>query len=96
MVRNLSVDIALEEISRIESLIKPYEYQVYEARETLRFLSDLRESLNRMDKEKLADALKNLRNIESRAMPYRGFDIVERALQHAKKLEEELKKILES
>ena len=95
-MRNLSVDIALEEISRIESLIKPYEYQAYEARETLRFLSDLRESLNRMDKEKLADALKNLRNIESRAMPYRGFDIVERALQHAKKLEEELKKILES
>ena len=61
MVRNLSVDTALEEISRIESLIKPYEYQVYEARETLRFLSDLRESLNRMDREKLADALKNLR-----------------------------------
>ena len=95
MVYNLSVDIALEEISRIEELIRPYQYQAYEVEEALKILSDLRESLNRMDKEKIADVLKKLSDIESRAAPYRSFGIVGRTLQHVKKLKEELEKILE-
>jgi len=94
-VNKLSVDKALEEISAIERLVKPYEYQVYEARKVLDDLADLRDALSKMDKKGIEDAVERISTLEAQAAPYRGYGAVEEALQHAKKLKEELKKFLE-
>jgi len=47
----MSLNKALEEISSIERIIKPYKYQVYEAEKALNSLADLREALSKMDKK---------------------------------------------
>ena len=90
----MSVNKALEEIS-IENLVRPYKYQVYEAGKVLDELAALRESLSKMDKESIQDAIEKISNLEAQAAPYRGYGPVEEALQHAKILKEELKKLLE-
>ncbi|RLI06156.1 hypothetical protein DRO22_01840 [Candidatus Bathyarchaeota archaeon] len=92
----MSVEEALREISIIEDLVKPYEYQVYEARKVLDELAALRETLSKMDKKELEDAVKRISNLESQAAPYRGYEPVEEILQHAQRLREELKKLLEA
>jgi chaperonin cofactor prefoldin len=92
----LSVNKALEEISAIERIVKPYEYQVYEAKRVLNDLAALREHLNEMSQESIRTALEILSKIESQAALYRGYGPVEAALKHGKRLEEELKKILET
>lgn len=92
----MSVNRALEEISAIERIIRPYEYQAYEARKVLDDLAALREALNKLNKEAIRASLEEISKIEAQAAPYRGFGPVEEALQHAQKLREELKKILES
>jgi len=91
----LSVNKALEEISAIERLIKPYEYQAYEAGRVLNYLAALRDALGKMDKEGIKSALEKISTIEAEAAPYRGYEPVEEALQHARRLREELQKLLE-
>jgi len=90
----LSVDKALEEISAIERLIKPYEYEAYEARKVLNDLATLREALTTMNKERIKTIAERMSKIEEQAAPYRGFGPVEEALRHAQKLREELSKLL--
>lgn len=92
----MSVEEALREISIIEDLVKPYEYQVYEARKVLDELAALRETLSKMDKKELEDAVKRISNLEYLAVPYRGYEPVEEILRHAQRLREELKKLLEA
>jgi len=91
----LSVNKALEEISAIERLIQPYEYQAYEVRRVLNDLDALRNALSKMDKEQIKSAVEKISTLETEAAPYRGFGPVEEALQHAQRLREELKKLLE-
>jgi len=91
----MSVDKALEEISAIERVIKPYEYQSYEARRALNDLAALRDAIGKMDKKGIESAVKKISRLEAEAAPYRGFGPVEVALQHARRLREELKKLLE-
>jgi len=91
----LSINNALEEISAIERLIKPYEYQAYEAKKVLSDLAALREAITKMDKESIKNAIEKISALEYEAAPYRGFGPVEEALQHARRLKEELKKLLE-
>jgi len=95
-VKKLSVNRALEEISAIERLIRPYEYEAYEARRALNDLAALREALSRMDKESIRRAAEKILTLEAEAAPYRSFSFVEEALKHARRLREELKKLLES
>jgi len=95
-VKRLSVNKALEEISAIERLIRPYEYEAYEARNTLNDLASLREALSRMNKESIRSAVERILTLEAYATPYRDFGPVEEALQHARRLREELKKLLKS
>ena len=85
---------ALEEISSIERIIKPYKYQVYEAEKALNSLADLREALSKMDKKTIENAIEKISELESQAEPYRGYEPVERALIHARRLREELRKLL--
>ena len=92
----MSVNKALEEISAIERLIRPYEYQSYEAKRVLNDLAKLREALNKMDKEDIRSALEKISTLETYAEPYRYFGPVEEALRHAQRLREELKRLLES
>ncbi|HIE18446.1 TPA: hypothetical protein EYP75_01835 [Candidatus Bathyarchaeota archaeon] len=91
----MGVNKALEEISSIERLVKPYEYQVYEVRKVLDDLAALRESLSKMDKRGIENAIERISNLESQAEPYRGYEPVEKVLQHTQRLKEELKKLLE-
>ena len=91
----MSVNKALEEISAIERLIQPYEYQAYEVRRVLNDLDALRNALSKMDKEQIKSAVEKISTLETEAAPYRGFGPVEEALQHAQRLREELKKLLE-
>ena len=91
----MSVNKALEEISVIENIIKPYEYQAYEARRVLNDLNALRDALSRMDKENIRSAVDKILELEAEATPYRSFRPIEEALQHARRLREELKKLLE-
>jgi len=92
----MSINKALKEISSIEKLVKPYEYQVYEARKVLDDLAALRDVLCKRDKKSIVEAVKKISNLEAQAAPYRGYEPVEKALQHAQKLREELKKLLEN
>jgi len=94
MVRCLSVENALREIEAIERLISPYKYSAYEATRVLQTLKDLKEALNKMDKEKIKQIMEDFSSLENAAAPYRGYRFVEEALQHAKKLHEELNKIV--
>jgi len=94
-VNRLSVNKALEEISAIERLIRPYEYQAYEAKRALNDLAALRDALSKMDKKKIKSAAEKISTLETEAAPYRGFGPVEEALQHARRLREELEKLLE-
>ncbi len=91
----MSVDAALREIEAIENMIKPYySFSYYDARRFLTFLRDLRESLIRMDKEKLKESIVEISKIEAAAAPYRGYRFLEEALKHAKILLNELRKII--
>ncbi|MBS7607187.1 hypothetical protein KEJ14_05055 [Candidatus Bathyarchaeota archaeon] len=90
----MSVNTALREIEAIERLIGPYEFFSYEAKMVLTTLRNLREALNKMDRERIKQILNEMSNIEVAAAPYRGYGFVEEALEHAKKLSGELKKIL--
>ena len=93
-MNRLSVNKALEEISAIERLIRPYEYQAYEARKALNDLAALRDALSKMDKESIRSAAEKISTLEAEAAPYRGFGPVEEALRHARRLREELEKLL--
>ena len=93
-MNKLSVDKALEEISAIERLIEPYRYEAYEAKRILNDLAALRDALGKMDKESIKSFTEKISTIEAEAAPYRGFGPVEEALEHARKLREELKKLL--
>lgn len=90
----MSVNVALREIEAIEGLIGPYEFFSYEAKMVLTTLRKLRDALNNMDKERIKQILNEMSNIEAAAAPYRGYGFVEEALEHARKLSNELKKIL--
>ncbi len=92
---NMSVVNALQEIEAIEGLIAPYAYYSYEAERVLGILRDLKEALNIMDRDKIREIIEGLSNIESMAAPYRGYGFVEEALEHSKKLLNELRKIVE-
>jgi chaperonin cofactor prefoldin len=92
----MSVEKALEEISAIENIVKPYKYQVYEAKKVLEHLDTLRNYLNEKTPESIRAALELLSKIESKAAIYRGYGPAEAALRHGKILQEELKKILET
>jgi hypothetical protein len=93
-VENLSLNNALREIEAIEGLIGPYEYFSYDAKMFLNALRELREALNVMDKGKIKQIMDGLSRIEETAAPYRGYGFVEEAIQHSKKLLEELKRIV--
>ncbi|MBS7653690.1 hypothetical protein KEJ43_01260 [Candidatus Bathyarchaeota archaeon] len=90
----MSVNNALREIETIEGLIGPYEYFSYDAKMFLNALRELREAINVMDKAKIKHRLGDLSRVEEAAAPYRGYGFVEEAIQHSKKLLEELKKIV--
>ncbi|MBS7648145.1 MAG: hypothetical protein ABIM44_04310 [candidate division WOR-3 bacterium] len=90
----MSASIALREIEAIEGLIGPYEFFSYDAKRVLVTLRDLRDALNRMDKERIKKMIAEISNIEAVAAPYRGYEFVEEAIEHAKKLLNELKKIV--
>ncbi|MEM2341795.1 MAG: hypothetical protein QXX94_05185 [Candidatus Bathyarchaeia archaeon] len=90
----MSVSNALREIEAIERLIKPYEFFSYDAKRVLMSLKDLRDALNIMDKEKIKHKINEMSNIEVAAAPYRGYGFIEEALEHAKRLLDELKKIV--
>jgi len=90
----MSVSAALREIEAIEDLIGPYEFFSYDAKKVLMLLRDLRDALNRMDKDKIRQMITDISNIEVMAAPYRGYGFVEESIEHAKKLLNELKKIV--
>ncbi|MCX8171570.1 MAG: hypothetical protein N3E47_06345 [Candidatus Bathyarchaeota archaeon] len=90
----MSVNEAMREIRAIESLIGPYEYYSYEARKVLTALRDLKNALEKMDKESIKRMIAEISNIDELAAPYRGYSFVEEALLHAKRLLSELKKIV--
>jgi len=70
----LSINNALEEISAIERLIKPYEYQAYEAKKMLSDLTALRKAITKMDKESIKNAIEKMSALEyeARALSGRG------------------------
>ena len=85
---------ALEEINAIETLIKPYRYESYDARRVLDELSALREALSSMDVESIRGFIEKILRLEAQAEYYRGYPVVEEALKHARRLREELKKLV--
>jgi hypothetical protein len=89
----MSVNKALQEIESIEYLIGPYEFLSYDAKRILMSLRDLKDALKNMDKERIRQKINEMSNIEAAAAPYRGYGFVEEALEHARRLSEELKKI---
>ncbi|MBS7651596.1 MAG: hypothetical protein QXD04_01100 [Candidatus Bathyarchaeia archaeon] len=91
----MSVSEAIREIEAIEGLISPYAYYSYDAERVLAALRDLKDALNRMDKDRIRQIMEGLSNIESMAAPYRGYSFVEEALEHSKRLLTELTKIVE-
>ena len=70
----MSINNALEEISAIERLIKPYEYQAYEAKKVLSDLAALRKAITKMDKESIKNAIEKMSALEyeARAKRKRG------------------------
>lgn len=91
----MSVNNALREIEAIEELLRPYEFFSYDARKVLESLRELKKALNEMDKAKIKQIAEEMSDIEETAAPYRGYSFVEESLEHAKKLRNELKNILE-
>ncbi|MBS7637794.1 hypothetical protein KEJ49_02730 [Candidatus Bathyarchaeota archaeon] len=91
----MSVSVAMHEIEAIEGLLSPYVYYSYEAERVLAALRELKDALNKMDKHRIRQVMEGLSNIESMAAPYRGYDFVEEALEHSKRLLDELRKIVE-
>lgn len=90
----MSVNDAMREIQAIERLIQPYEYFSYEAKKGLSILRNLKNALERMDKEEIRKIINEMSNIEELAAPYRRYRFVEEALTHVKRLLEELRKIV--
>lgn len=90
----MSVDVALREIDAIERLLGPYEFFSYDAKRFLEVLRKLKKALNEMDKGEIRRIAESMANVEEAAAPYRGYEFVEEALEHAKKLLSELKGIL--
>ena len=90
----MSVDKALQEIEAIEKLIGPYEFFSYDAKRVLNILKELKESLSGIDKNRIKQIMEEMLDIEEAAAPYRGYGFVEEALEHAKKLLDELKNIV--
>jgi len=90
----MSVNRALQEIEAIENLIGPYEFYSYDAKRILVSLRDLKDALKSMDKERIRQKINEMSNIEAVAAPYRGYGFVEEALEHGRRLSEELKKIV--
>lgn len=85
----------MREIEAIEGLISPYMYYSYDAERLMNALRELKEALNRMDRDRIREVMEVLSNIESMAAPYRGYDFVEEALEHSKRLLIELRKMVE-
>lgn len=90
----MSVDEAMREIKAIERLIGPYEHFSYEAKKVLAALRDLKNALESMDEKSIKRIIREMSNIDELAAPYRGYDFVEETLVHAKKLLDELRKIV--
>jgi len=89
-----SVDKALQEISTIESLIKPFESYTPEVKRVLDDLAALRSTMEKMDKVGIKQAIENISRLETEVAPYRGIDVVDEALQHARKLKGLLEELL--
>ena len=90
----VGVGRALEEIDAIERLIRPYQYESYDARRVLDELSALREALSSMDVESIRGFIEKISRLEAQAEYYRGYSVVEEALKHARRLREELERLV--
>jgi hypothetical protein len=84
--RMTSVDEALQEISAIERLIKPFESYTPDVKRVLDDLATLRSTIEKMDKVGIKQAVERISSLETEVTPYRGIDVVDEALQHAQKL----------
>jgi len=79
---------ALEEITAIEQVIKPYEYYTADVSDSLRDLAAIKELLNNPTKANLAQAMEKLKAVENRIYRYRGYEPAEEALRHINTLKE--------
>ena len=79
---------ALEDITAIERIIKPYEYEVPEASNCLKDLRAIKELLKNPTRDSIAQALEKLKTIEIQINYYRGYDAAEEALIHINRLKD--------
>jgi len=82
------VNKALEEIAAVEKILKPYEYQVIEARESLKDLAAIRELVNNPTRQNLVQSVEKLKTVENRVNRYKGYGPAEEALHHIATLKE--------
>lgn len=79
---------ALEEITDIERIIKPYEYEVPEASSSLKDLATIKDFLKNPTRDSIAQALEKLKTVENRVNLYRGYEPAEDALHHINRLKD--------
>jgi len=83
---NSEIAKALEYITAIEQIIKPYEYEVPEASHCLKDLRAIKELLKNPTWDNIAQAVEKLKTIETRINYYRGYEAAEEALIYINKL----------